>query len=319
MQDKGAAQLPRQANENLNPCQTHPLLSITSLLAAAQPAAYWPIGSAQSRATGSYCSKLARLTDTHGFTSPWVICIVLAIPRTDWLYNTEPDAGLNNRVQRYPRGKVLGGCSSINGMIYMRGQARDYDGWAKMTGEDSWAWQNALADFKAHESHYRLDQGADPKTGNNSRFSDMHGSGGEWRVEKQRLRWDVLDSFSDAAEQAGIEKIEDFNAGDNAGVGYFDVNQRSGWRWSSSKAFLRPARKRPNLTIWTQAQVEKLTFDTEGLWPAAVYRAAPDPRRTLRSHHSQTRGDLIGRCDQFAANPTALWYWSSRFTALQRH
>ena len=184
-------------------------------------------------------------------------------PRTDWLYHTEPDAGLNNRVQRYPRGKVLGGCSSINGMIYMRGQARDYDGWAKMTGEDSWAWQNALADFKAHESHYRLDQGADPKTGNNSRFSDMHGSGGEWRVEKQRLRWDVLDSFADAAEQAGIEKIEDFNAGDNAGVGYFDVNQRSGWRWSSSKAFLRPARKRQNLTIWTQAQVEKLTFGTQ--------------------------------------------------------
>ena len=199
---------------------------------------------------------------------PWIHIPVgylycIGNPRTDWLYHTEPDAGLNNRVQRYPRGKVLGGCSSINGMIYMRGQARDYDGWAKMTGEDSWAWQNALADFKAHESHYRLDQGADPKTGNNSRFSDMHGSGGEWRVEKQRLRWDVLDSFSDAAEQAGIEKIEDFNAGDNAGVGYFDVNQRSGWRWSSSKAFLRPARKRPNLTIWTQAQVEKLTFDTE--------------------------------------------------------
>ena len=199
---------------------------------------------------------------------PWIHIPVgylycIGNPRTDWLYHTEPDAGLNNRVQRYPRGKVLGGCSSINGMIYMRGQARDYDGWAKMTGEDSWAWQNALADFKAHESHYRLDQGADPKTGNNSRFSDMHGSGGEWRVEKQRLRWDVLDSFSDAAEQAGIEKIEDFNAGDNAGVGYFDVNQRSGWRWSSSKAFLRPARKRPNLTIWTQAQVEKLTFDPE--------------------------------------------------------
>ena len=199
---------------------------------------------------------------------PWIHIPVgylycIGNPRTDWLYNTEPDAGLNNRVQRYPRGKVLGGCSSINGMIYMRGQARDYDGWAKMTGEDSWAWQNALADFKAHESHYRLDQGADPKTGNNSRFSDMHGSGGEWRIEKQRLRWDVLDSFADAAEQSGIEKVEDFNAGDNAGVGYFDVNQRSGWRWSSSKAFLRPARKRPNLTIWTQAQVEKLTFDTE--------------------------------------------------------
>ena len=196
---------------------------------------------------------------------PWIHIPVgylycIGNPRTDWLYNTEPDAGLNNRVQRYPRGKVLGGCSSINGMIYMRGQARDYDGWAKMIGDDSWAWRNALADFKAHEDHYRLDQGADPKTGNNSRFSDMHGSAGEWRVEKQRLHWDVLDSFANAAEQYGIEKIEDFNAGDNAGVGYFDVNQRSGWRWSSSKAFLRPARKRPNLTIWTQAEVEKLTW-----------------------------------------------------------
>ena len=183
-------------------------------------------------------------------------------PRTDWMYHTEPDAGLNNRVQRYPRGRVLGGCSSINGMIYMRGQARDYDAWAKITGDDSWSWQNALADFKAHENHYRLDQGADPITGNNSRFSDMHGSGGEWRVEKQRLSWDVLDSFADAAEQAGIEKIDDFNAGDNAGVGYFDVNQRSGWRWSSSKAFLRPARGRPNLTIWTEAQAQKLSWST---------------------------------------------------------
>jgi choline dehydrogenase len=198
---------------------------------------------------------------------PWIHIPVgylycIGNPRTDWMYNTEPDAGLNNRVQRYPRGRVLGGCSSINGMIYMRGQARDYDAWAKITGDDSWSWQNALADFKAHENHYRLDQGADPITGNNSRFSDMHGSGGEWRVEKQRLHWDVLDSFADAAEQAGIEKIDDFNAGDNAGVGYFDVNQRSGWRWSSSKAFLRPARGRSNLTIWTEAQAQKLAWST---------------------------------------------------------
>ena len=198
---------------------------------------------------------------------PWIHIPVgylycIGNPRTDWMYHTEPDAGLNNRVQRYPRGRVLGGCSSINGMIYMRGQARDYDAWAKITGDDSWSWQNALADFKAHENHYRLDQGADPITGNNSRFSDMHGSGGEWRVEKQRLSWDVLNSFADAAEQAGIEKIDDFNGGDNAGVGYFDVNQRSGWRWSSSKAFLRPARGRPNLTIWTEAQAQKLTWST---------------------------------------------------------
>lgn len=178
------------------------------------------------------------------------------------MYHTEPDKGLNGRSLRYPRGKALGGCSSINGMIYMRGQARDYDNWAALSGEAAWNWENALPDFKAHEDHYRLDNGADHETGDNSRFSDMHGHGGEWRVEKQRLHWDVLDSFADAAEQAGIEKTDDFNNGDNAGVGYFDVNQRSGWRWNSSKAFLRPAKSRRNLVIWTEAQVEKLSFET---------------------------------------------------------
>ncbi|SEG51550.1 choline dehydrogenase [Thalassococcus halodurans] len=199
-------------------------------------------------------------------TYPWVHIPVgylycIGNPRADWLYNTEPDKGLNGRSLRYPRGKTLGGCSSINGMIYMRGQARDYDSWADQTGEEDWRWANALPDFKVHEDHYKLDNGADPKTGDNSRFSDMHGHGGEWRVEKQRLRWDVLDSFADAAEQNGIQKTDDFNSGDNAGVGYFDVNQRSGWRWNTSKAFLRPAKTRPNLTIWTEAQVVKLTFE----------------------------------------------------------
>lgn len=199
-------------------------------------------------------------------TYPWVHIPVgylycIGNPRADWLYNTEPDKGLNGRSLRYPRGKTLGGCSSINGMIYMRGQARDYDRWADQTGEEDWRWANALPDFKVHEDHYKLDNGADPKTGDNSRFSDMHGHGGEWRVEKQRLRWDVLDSFADAAEQNGIQKTDDFNSGDNAGVGYFDVNQRSGWRWNTSKAFLRPAKTRPNLTIWTEAQVVKLTFE----------------------------------------------------------
>ena len=183
-------------------------------------------------------------------------------PRADWMYKTEAAKGLNGRSLLYPRGKTLGGCSSINGMIYMRGQARDYDNWAKLTDDPDWSWQSALQDFKAHEDHYKLDDGADPKTGGNSRFSDMHGHGGEWRIEKQRLRWDVLDDFAIAATQAGIEKTEDFNSGDNAGVGYFDVNQRSGWRWNASKAFLRPIKSRPNLTIWTEAQVEKLVFET---------------------------------------------------------
>lgn len=224
---------------------------------------------------------------------PWIHIPVgylycIGNPRTDWMYITEPEKGLNGRSQRYPRGKTLGGCSSINGMIYMRGQARDYDNWAKITGDDSWNWQNALEAFKAHEDHYRLDKGADPLTGSNSRFSDMHGHGGEWRIEKQRLRWDVLDSFSDAAVEMGINKTEDFNSGDNAGVGYFDVNQRSGWRWSTSKAFLRPVQSRPNLTVWTEAQVETLTFLT-------------DANGTLRcsgvvvQHQGQSKVVLAGR------------------------
>lgn len=200
-------------------------------------------------------------------TYPWIHIPVgylycIGNPRTDWLYRTEAEKGLNGRSLLYPRGKTLGGCSSINGMIYMRGQARDYNNWAKLTGEEDWAWENALADFKAHEDHYKLDDGNDPVTGDNSRFSDMHGSGGEWRIEKQRLSWDVLDSFAEAAVENGIAKTDDFNSGDNAGVGYFDVNQKSGWRWNTSKAFLRPAKRRPNLTIWTEAQVERLTFAT---------------------------------------------------------
>jgi choline dehydrogenase len=200
-------------------------------------------------------------------TYPWIHIPVgylysIGNPRVDWMYNTKPDKGLNGRSLIYPRGKTLGGCSSINGMIYMRGQARDYDNWARLTGEDAWSWENSLEDFKAHENHYKLENGADPFTGSNSKFSDMHGHGGEWRVEKQRLQWDVLDGFMDAAVQSGIKRTNDFNNGDNAGVGYFEVNQRSGWRWNTSKAFLRPAKTRPNLTIWTEAQAEKLTFAT---------------------------------------------------------
>ena len=199
---------------------------------------------------------------------PWIHIPVgylycIGNPRTDWLYKTEPDAGLNGRSLRYPRGKTLGGCSSINGMIYMRGQARDFDGWAAATGDDAWSWQNCLPDFKAHEDHYRLDDGADPKTGDNSRFSDMHGHGGEWRIEKQRLKWDILESFAEAAVEAGIPRSDDFNSGDNEGVGYFEVNQRSGWRWNTSKAFLRPARNRPNLAIWTHSHVERLILVKE--------------------------------------------------------
>ena len=172
-------------------------------------------------------------------------------PRTDWLYNTEPDAGLNGRQLRYPRGKTLGGCSSINGMIYMRGQARDYDQWAAMTGDANWRWDNCLPYFKKHEDYYK---GADA----------LHGQGGEWRVERQRLRWDILDAFAQAAQQAGIPHSEDFNRGDNEGVGYFQVNQKNGWRWNTAKAFLRPTcYGRPNFEMWTSAQVKRLLIEVQ--------------------------------------------------------
>jgi choline dehydrogenase len=164
---------------------------------------------------------------------PWIHIPVgylycIGNPRTDWLYQTEPDAGLNGRSLRYPRGKVLGGCS----------------------------------DFKAHENHYKLDNGADHATGDNSRFSDLHGHGGEWRIEKQRLSWDILEAFAEAATEAGIERTDDFNSGDNSGVGYFEVNQKSGLRWNTAKGFLKPALGRKNLTVWTESQVERLLFET---------------------------------------------------------
>ena len=190
-------------------------------------------------------------------------------PRTDWLFKTQPDTGLNGRQLLYPRGKTLGGCSSINGMIYMRGQARDYDSWADQTGDDRWAWDQCLPDFKAHENHYRLDADSDLSCADREAYQSLHGHGGEWRVEKQRLSWEILGSFTEAAVQAGIEKTDDFNKGDNAGIGYFEVNQRKGWRWNTSKAFLKPVLSRPNLTVWTESQVEKLDIQDlscEGVW-----------------------------------------------------
>ncbi|MBA3477207.1 MAG: GMC family oxidoreductase N-terminal domain-containing protein [Lautropia sp.] len=182
--------------------------------------------------------------------------------RTDWLYSTEPDAGLNGRSLRYPRGKALGGCSSINGMIYMRGQARDYDQWAHLTGNDAWRWQNVLPYFKQHEDYYR---GADEMHGARPSNGNLPGGGGgEWRVEKQRLRWDVLDAFAEAAQEAGIPATSDFNRGDNEGVGYFEVNQKNGWRWNTAKAFLRPTcHGRRNFTLWTSAHVSRLLLEKQ--------------------------------------------------------
>jgi choline dehydrogenase len=166
-------------------------------------------------------------------------------PRTDWCFQTEAEPGLNGRALRYPRGKVLGGSSSINAMLYLRGQARDYDEWAQLTGDSGWAWQNVLPVFMKTEDHWR---GGDEK----------HGQGGEWRVEATKLRWDVLESFRDAAVESGIPWTDDFNRGDNSGVSRYEVNQKRGVRWNASKAFLRPAMSRPNLTVLTGALTQRL-------------------------------------------------------------
>jgi choline dehydrogenase len=168
-------------------------------------------------------------------------------PRTDWGYQTAQEPGLNGRSLAYARGRILGGCSSINGMIYMRGQAADYDHWRQL-GNPGWSWVDMLPHFRRHEDTTTQPEG------------EHHGKGGEWRVEHQRLSWEVLNAFADAAVQAGIPRTSDFNRGDNEGVGYFEVNQRRGIRWNAVKGFLRPAMNRANLAVMTHAQVERLVL-----------------------------------------------------------
>ena len=209
--------------------------------------------------------EAGRQDDYHWIHIPVGYLYCIGNPRTDWLYQTEPDPGLNGRRLRYPRGKVLGGCSSINGMIYMRGQARDYAQWAQLTGDDTWSWDNVLPAFRRHEDHWRLDASHTA----DADFQRLHGhrslgSTGEWRVEKQRLRWDVLDAFALAAQQAGIPATSDFNRGCNEGVGYFEVNQKSGWRWNTAKAFVRPTcYGRANFAMWTSAQATRLLTERQ--------------------------------------------------------
>jgi choline dehydrogenase len=169
-------------------------------------------------------------------------------PRTDWCYVTEPDPGLNGRSIGYARGKVLGGCSSINAMIYMRGQRSDYDHWAAQ-GLRGWSWDDVLPIFKRSEDYVH---GAD----------EFHGAGGELRVEERRVSWEILDAWRDAAEECGIPKIAEFNRGDNFGNAYFQMNQRRGVRWSATKAFLRPVLRRPNLSVRSEALVERVALET---------------------------------------------------------
>jgi choline dehydrogenase len=170
----------------------------------------------------------------------------IANPRTDWCYQTEPDEHLAGRSIHYARGRVLGGCSSINAMIYMRGQKEDWDHWASL-GNRGWSWDEVLPIFKSLEDY---EHGP----------VDGYGAGGEVRVEDPRVRWDIIDAWRAAAAECGIPPVKVFNRGDNFGCAYFQMNQKRGRRWSATNAFLRPVMHRPNLTVMTGAQVLKLKF-----------------------------------------------------------
>ena len=168
-------------------------------------------------------------------------------PRADWMFKTAPEPNLGGRSIAYPRGRVVGGSSAINAMIYMRGQAADYDGWRQL-GLAGWGWDDVLPYFRRQEDHH-------------GGTSELHGSGGEWRVERPRVSWPILDAVREAGIEVGIPKIADFNQGDNEGSSYFEINQRRGRRWSAATAFLKPILKRPNLHLATGAHVERILFD----------------------------------------------------------
>ena len=215
---------------------------------------------------------------------PWVRIPVgylycIGNPRTDWLYRTVAESGLNGRSLSYPRGRVMGGCSSINGMIYMRGQAADYDYWASL-GNGGWDWNSVLPLFKRLE---------DESLG----ACDYHGSGGGIRVESQRLHWKILDAFRDAAAEAGIARTEDFNRGDNEGSGYFRVNQKKGLRWNAVSGFIRPIKHRPNLGIQTHCLIERIAIENHravGVW----YRDHQGQSHYLAAQHVILTAGAIG-------------------------
>ncbi len=193
-------------------------------------------------------------------------------PRADWMFQTEKEPGLNGRALNYPRGKVIGGCSAINGMISMRGQAQDYDHWRQL-GLTGWGWDDVAPVFRKLDSHFLGD-------------TEHHGAGGEWRVEESRVRWEVLDAVIKAATEMGIPQTSDFNTGDNTGVGYFHVNQKRGIRMSAARAFLKPVLKRPNLRLETGVLVEKLSFEGKRC-TGVLYR------QDGRLVEARTRGEVI--------------------------
>ncbi|MBX3484262.1 GMC family oxidoreductase [Phenylobacterium sp.] len=193
-------------------------------------------------------------------------------PRSDWLYETEPEPGLNGRALKYPRGKVVGGSSAINAMISMRGQAADYDHWRQL-GLTGWGWDDVRAAFRRLDDHFLGE-------------TEHHGAGGEWRVERPRVRWAVLDAVARAAVEMGVPASADFNTGDNEGVGLFHVNQRRGLRWSAATGFLKPALSRPNLRLETGVTVERVLFEARRATGVAF-------RRGGQRVEAKARGEVI--------------------------
>ncbi|MGB3244107.1 MAG: GMC family oxidoreductase N-terminal domain-containing protein [Sulfitobacter sp.] len=191
--------------------------------------------------------EAGRKDNYHWVKIPVGYLYCIGNPRTDWMMKTAPEPGLNGRSLVYPRGKVLGGCTSVNGMIYMRGQAADYDHWRQL-GNTGWGWDDVLPLFRKSEDHHAGE-------------TSLHGASGEWKVSKQRLHWEILQAFQDGAKEFGVLPRDDFNDGDNEGSGFFEVNQNNGVRWSTASGFLRPALKRPNLRVITEAHTERLILD----------------------------------------------------------
>ena len=189
-------------------------------------------------------------------------------PRADWMFRTEPDPGLGGRSLAYPRGRVIGGSSAINAMIYMRGQAADYDHWRQL-GLQGWGWDDVLPFFRKQEDHFAGE-------------SEFHGAGGEWHVDRPRMRWDILDAFAEAARETGIPSTDDFNRGDNEGCGYFHVNQKKGRRLSAAHAFLKPALKRTNLKLFTGALVERILFEDRRAGGVCIRRDGAEARIAAR-------------------------------------
>ena len=210
-------------------------------------------------------------------------------PRSDWMFETVKEAGLNGRSLKYPRGKVVGGSSAINAMISMRGQASDYDHWRQL-GLTGWGWDDVRPVFKRLDDHFMGE-------------SEHHGVGGEWRVERPGVRWDVLDNVAKAAVEMGIPMTPDFNTGDNTGVGYFHVNQKRGFRWSSARGFLKPVLHRANLRLETGVLVEKVLFDGQACRGCPISAAWTHDRGArerrgypVRRLHRVTRDPPTFRC-----------------------